>query len=295
MAVKRDILELLWATSFGVCAYPGCNQDLACIMTQDIIGHICHIVAQKPNGPRGDVDYPCEKIDEFDNLILLCPTHHTIVDKDVNAYTVDDLKDMKALHYQSMKQRLQSGQAWSVNFSQIYYLNIPRLASLPYENSSLVDFSWLKPNQRLHDFGLELNSVMLTFKDVLHKLDIGATSLSSPWSNYRPGQIITFDEKFRTKNVPELDVFKNFGYTLRGDLKFDPYLYAKRDDVKFILAIDPRWMATTTSFVNFRMGWVDVAGLAIVKSVDPKKILATPYVIGTPRNELTELLYGNRL
>ena len=294
MAITRDTLTLLWATSFGICAYPGCNQELVCTTTQDIIGHKCHIVARKPDGPRGDSSYPIDRLDDFDNLILLCPTHHTIVDKDVETYTSETLKDMKAIHYETTKQRLQTGQPWSINISQFYYLNIPRLASLPCKGDQLINMDCIQPNQCLHDLGTELNSIMMSFKDVLHILDIASTPLSSPWHTYRPGQIISFNEKFRTKNVPRLNEYKVSRYDLRGDLKHDPHLYLKRGESKFTLTLDPRWLTTTTSFVNFRMWWINVAGLAIVKSVATKQILATPYVIGTPRNELMELLFSGQ-
>jgi predicted restriction endonuclease len=39
----------------------------------------------------------------FDNLILLCPTHHTIIDRDPAQYTTDSLKQMKANHQKKYK------------------------------------------------------------------------------------------------------------------------------------------------------------------------------------------------
>src|SRR5438309_9868631 len=34
----------------------------------------------------------------YDNLILMCPTHHTVIDDDEEAYTVERLHKIKAEH-----------------------------------------------------------------------------------------------------------------------------------------------------------------------------------------------------
>ncbi|SNS44357.1 hypothetical protein SAMN05443665_100470 [Actinomadura meyerae] len=44
------------------------------------IAEAAHIVAEKPGGPRGAVDRPAD-IDGIDNLVLLCPSDHRMIDK----------------------------------------------------------------------------------------------------------------------------------------------------------------------------------------------------------------------
>jgi hypothetical protein len=126
MPVKKQTLSLLWASSCGICAFPECEQELVCSETKDIIGHICHIVAQKPTGPRGNNSYTYEEINHIDNLILLCPTHHRIVDTDTEKYSIECLKDMKAKHISNMKTLLHTGMPWKLNISQFYYLKSAR-------------------------------------------------------------------------------------------------------------------------------------------------------------------------
>lgn len=138
--------------------------------------------------------------------------------------------------------------------------------------------------------GYELNYVLRQYKDILNQLDICAVPLHSCWGQFKAGQLISFDDKFRTKNVPGLDDYISSTFHLSGSLNRDPQLYLKQGDEKFILTLDPKWLATTTSFVNFRMGWVDVAGLAVVKYSDENKTIATPYVIGTPKNDFWDML-----
>lgn len=64
-----------------------------------VIGEEAHIRSSRPDGPRHDPAYPSEKLDTYDNLILLCPTHHTTIDKENGAaWSIDELQRMKADH-----------------------------------------------------------------------------------------------------------------------------------------------------------------------------------------------------
>lgn len=110
------------------------------------------------------------------------------------------------------------------------------------------------------------------------------------------GHIFNFDGIFRTKNVPYLDDLNSGKFELAGDIDRDPHIYKKRsDDYKVILMIDPRWLCSTTAFVNFRpsSGQGNFAGCAIVKSVDleNKVVIAAPIVIGLNKTLLDELFY----
>jgi hypothetical protein len=51
-----------------------------------------------PQGPRYDPAFPVERLDDADNLILLCRVHHKMVDDQVETYTVEILKNLKANH-----------------------------------------------------------------------------------------------------------------------------------------------------------------------------------------------------
>lgn len=99
--------KLLWGKSGGQCAFPSCNQSLTEVVEQSesglavdiVIGEEAHIVAHEDDGPRGDPAMPIPERDSYPNLILLCPTHHTQVDKDHGIYyTVEQLREMKRYH-----------------------------------------------------------------------------------------------------------------------------------------------------------------------------------------------------
>ena len=56
------------------------------------------VEAASPQGPRYDPEQTAEERHGYDNLVLLCANHHTIIDDDPEAYTVERLIKMKADH-----------------------------------------------------------------------------------------------------------------------------------------------------------------------------------------------------
>ena len=91
---------LVWAHSGGVCCFPEC--DVMCVQESDgadpaaVIGHIAHIEAHSDRGPRGNPTLTERQRNEYSNLILLCPTHHRLVDTFTSTYTADELRGWKA-------------------------------------------------------------------------------------------------------------------------------------------------------------------------------------------------------
>jgi hypothetical protein len=100
--------NVLWGKSRDQCMFHGCVQSSSVANTDAKTGEVfhtpvlehAHIRSKKSDGPRYDPDYPVEKLDLFDNLILLCPTHHgPVVDAEKGrAYTAEDLEKMRDDH-----------------------------------------------------------------------------------------------------------------------------------------------------------------------------------------------------
>lgn len=65
---------------------------------ESIVGEECHIVSARPDGPRHDPAFPRERLDEAENLILLCRVHHKMVDDQARTYTASLLRDLKEQH-----------------------------------------------------------------------------------------------------------------------------------------------------------------------------------------------------
>jgi hypothetical protein len=71
-----------------------------------VIGEEAHIVAEEDDGPRGDPTMPVSDRNAYANLMLLCPTHHTLIDKNNGRhFSVDQLHRMKAEHEVSVERR----------------------------------------------------------------------------------------------------------------------------------------------------------------------------------------------
>ena len=87
----------LFGYSGNICAYPHC-QKVIINKNEIIIGDICHIEAAEPTGKRYNPNQSPEERRSFDNLILLCKTHHKIIDSDEIKFNVDVLKNMKKEH-----------------------------------------------------------------------------------------------------------------------------------------------------------------------------------------------------
>ncbi|WP_160164226.1 HNH endonuclease [Natrialba taiwanensis] len=95
MSYKQSTLKKLWAASGNQCGYPDCENEVVDIETETVVGEICHIRAQSEGGPRYDPSLSDEEIDEYSNLILLCPTHHTHIDKNPEDYPIEELERWK--------------------------------------------------------------------------------------------------------------------------------------------------------------------------------------------------------
>ena len=104
MGITSKTRKMLWGKSGNRCAMPDCKKELVVniseINNHSIIGEECHIIAQSPDGPRGNENFDINKIDDYDNLILMCGEHHTIIDDKSNLalFTVEKLQNMKKEH-----------------------------------------------------------------------------------------------------------------------------------------------------------------------------------------------------
>ena len=88
--------KLLWSRSGNLCAI--CHEVLCFTSetgTHVILGDECHICAQNADGPRWNPDLTKSQIQDYDNLILLCPSHHRLVDGLPDEWTVEKLQNLK--------------------------------------------------------------------------------------------------------------------------------------------------------------------------------------------------------
>ena len=91
-------VKRLFAMCRNCCAFPKCKNTLVDESSGKVTGRICHIKGNRPGSKRNDQSQSEEDRHGFDNLILLCPIHHDVIDDDDIAYTVTRLVEMKKTH-----------------------------------------------------------------------------------------------------------------------------------------------------------------------------------------------------
>lgn len=114
MSITTPTIKVLWTRAHNCCAFPTCTQ----LLTEDsvnaetgddfvtVLGEQPHIRSSKVDGPRHDPEYDQSKLNSYENLILLCPTHHTMVDANNGAgYTVEQLVAMRNKHEKQQERR----------------------------------------------------------------------------------------------------------------------------------------------------------------------------------------------
>lgn len=93
-------LKSLFAKSKNQCAFPGCSTPIIIEIEDEKkpLAEMAHMIAYSENGPRSDPTKTKEELNQADNLILLCPTHHKIIDKFPFQFSIEVLKEMKRQH-----------------------------------------------------------------------------------------------------------------------------------------------------------------------------------------------------
>lgn len=109
MAASNQAKLIVWTKAAGRCSFPDCRLQLV-LDTEPSngipVGEIAHIVAEQVDGPRGNHVLAGEHRNQPPNLILLCPNHHTEVDKAPQTYSIERLREFKLRHENWVRQSL---------------------------------------------------------------------------------------------------------------------------------------------------------------------------------------------
>jgi len=94
-ATKRLIAQRAGFT----CAFPNCmaaTSGPAIDSSRAVnVGEAAHITAASDGGPRYDATFTPEERQDPENGIWMCSTHATLIDRDVDRYTADLLRNWK--------------------------------------------------------------------------------------------------------------------------------------------------------------------------------------------------------
>lgn len=130
MGIKNLDIKKLYGRSAGRCNF--CERIL---VEEDVhIGEMAHIIAESSKGPRGK-DLPPDNT--YNNLILVCPTHHQTIDKAPLLYPVEYLKKLKEEFEKSIFLRLDKTKNYSIDLSSLNilfkYIPINNLRAMAWE------------------------------------------------------------------------------------------------------------------------------------------------------------------
>ncbi len=103
--IRAETKLRLFSESAGHCQKPDCLARLFPIeMGGDRhIAEMAHVIPHGETGPRhGERPSKGFEADSFENLLLLCPTCHTIVDKDPDGYSRSTLLSWKENHLNAL-------------------------------------------------------------------------------------------------------------------------------------------------------------------------------------------------
>lgn len=98
---------LLFVRAGGQCEFDGCPRYLMehpVTLTEGNFAQVAHIVAFRPDGPRGRVRLGPKYIHAPQNLMLLCPQCHKLIDDHPKDHTRRTLSEYKRRHEKWVKQ-----------------------------------------------------------------------------------------------------------------------------------------------------------------------------------------------
>lgn len=90
----------LFADSGGFCQNPDCLSELFRDIDDSTIhvAEMAHVISTADAGPRAKAMLTPKELGSYDNLVLLCPTCHTIIDKAEDKYPETLVKHWKQTH-----------------------------------------------------------------------------------------------------------------------------------------------------------------------------------------------------
>ena len=115
-------IKILYGRAAARCAFDHCRHEL--VLEETVtdktkqIGKIAHIVAHSECGPRSDSCYPKDKLDSYENWVLLCPTCHDTIDAQDGKYGPHFLRNLKSDHEQWVRETLDDAMS-QIGFAEL--------------------------------------------------------------------------------------------------------------------------------------------------------------------------------
>lgn len=177
-------IKRLFAISGNLCAFPKCKQTLVDQDSGKVIGEICHIKAQNKGGPRYDSEQKDKERHSFDNLILMCPVHHQIIDADTEKYSVEALFKIKDDHHnKTTKTDEPSNEIVETLINKI-------LASIAPQQKNIEYFKQLIKTGHWEQTFISRKEFWICEEDNLCQIEVGESEndFHEPWTKVYPDQ-----------------------------------------------------------------------------------------------------------
>jgi hypothetical protein len=223
LAAKRSYslktIKVLFGLAGNRCAVPDCLNPIIApgsTLSEDaVIGQICHIYAASDNGPRGKPGLTEAEKNSAANLILCCPTHHTVIDKQYSDFPAAILIDWKRRQERSYRTRLSS----SINSIGYSELEVAAKALMSRQAPSASDTSVIPPKEKIERNGLSSSVEFLLQLGAAKSHEVEGVLL-------RAAQLdATFPERLREGFVTQYKQLQGDGYT-SDDLFYALYEWA---------------------------------------------------------------------
>lgn len=165
-SIPDKILVSLWVKAGGRCQYEGCNTPLwrdDLTMLDMNRAYVAHIIADSAGGPRGDTVLSPRLAAELSNLMLMCDSHHRLIDREqVAAHPPDRLRAMKKDHEERIERVTGIGPDMKAEIL-LYGANVGAQASpVTYERAARAVIQSRYPASAR---GIELGMVNSSFRD----------------------------------------------------------------------------------------------------------------------------------
>ncbi len=200
LKIPLDTQLKLWVLSAGRCEFPGCNKSLlkdGLTLKEDKFGHIAHIIADSENGPRGHATLSQQLSKDFSNLMLLCTTHHRLIDgKNKADYPIELLRLYKARHEERIRVQteIQDDQTTTV----LRFMS--KIGTQPINISVAQAYKAIYPNYPADEKGITIDLTNIKLDDSSEYWKMMAKQINSE-----------VDKHFTTgndnKNISHLSVF----------------------------------------------------------------------------------------
>lgn len=285
----------LYKRSLGSCAIAGCPADLYLNTSvgPKFTAEAAHIFGENEGSARFNSNMTDAQRNSIDNVILMCPTHHSEIDADEETWTAEKLIELKSQHENTMYAILQTGKTWRQKFLTLDYINLPRLTGM--RSGALLTIecerAGLKPDMTLRELGWGVGRVEGAARTLLAQWDARATPFSDidlSVSANLDGQLVSFNTVAYTKNCPAVDK----PTALTGNLAKDPHIWFKHLGKKVRVRYDPAWITTNTAYGNLSEGTARFAGIGVICRNSEEEVVMSAWALGKPMVPEVECFYG---